>query len=176
MQRRDVMRWVAVTSTTGAAGCIGSLTNRSDENPDTQSNENPAGATPCKEYVYKSGNSKEDGELPWDLHIRNIALSSYSVSISIMNLSGETPEEVVSCTATSEAHKEFLFDLSPDVQYRVQVSLNRPGNPEEASTTVSGWNRISGLNEALRVSVENDEFMIRRVHYDPAYTPTENSM
>lgn len=175
MQRRDVLRWLAVASTTGASGCIGSLTSRADEKSNPGSKEDPDGKPSCDEYVYQPDGSGEDGELPWHLYIRNISLSTYSVSISITDLSGETPDEVVSCTATSETHRELVFDLSSDTQYRVQVTLNRPDNPEEASTTVSGWNRVTGTNEALRVEVENGKFGIRRVHYDPGKTPTGES-
>ena len=68
-----------------------------------------------------------------------------------------------------------MFELSPGTKYRVHVTLNRPDNPEEATTTVSGWNRVTGTNEALRVSVENGEFVVQRVHYDTGMTTTDES-
>lgn len=159
-------------STVGAfalAGCAGVI------GTDADSGSHESGGRPCDEYVYRSTDSETDGGLPWHLFIRNIGLSTYSVSISIADLSGETPERVVSCTATSEAHKQLVFELSPDTPYRVRVTLNRPDNPAEATATVSGWNRVTGTNEALRVSVERGEFVIQRVHYDAGRTTTAES-
>lgn len=168
MNRRTILKNVGASAgVVGLSGCMSAFGTGSEPG----SHEN--GAQSCDEYVYRSTKSDSDGELPWHLFIRNIALSAYSVSISISDLSGDSPEEVVSCTATSDAHKQLVFELSPDTKYRVHVMLNRPDNPEEATTTVSGWKRVTGTNEALRVSVENGEFEIRRVHYDPG-RPTQD--
>ena len=168
VSRRQILR-LSTVGAVGLAGCADVIGTGSE--PGSHKNREQ----PCDEYVYRSTESEIDGELPWHLFIRNIALSTYSVSISISDLSGGSPEEVVSCTATSDAHEQLVFELSPDTKYRVNVRLNRPNNPEEAKTTVSGWNRVTGTNEALRVSVENGEFVIRRVHYDTGMTTTDES-
>lgn len=106
------------------------------------------------------------GTMPWDLAIRNVSLSSIPVTVEVHDLSGETPEEVVSCTATSERHEELVFeDLPPDRRYRVQAVLHRPDRPEEASTTLR-WTTLSP-DSALRVTVDGAEgFRIERYHYD----------
>lgn len=168
VSRRQVLRLSSVGAV-GLAGCTSVF--ETDSDPGSHEN----GAQPCDEYVYRSSESEPNGELPWHLSIRNISLSTYSISISISDHAGESPEEIVSCTATSDAHKQLVFELSPDTEYRVHVTLNRPDNPEEATTTISGWNRVTGPNEALRVSVENGEFEIRRVHYDTGKTPTDGN-
>lgn len=169
LSRRQVLRLSSGVGVVGLAGCTSPL--GTDAPSESDENEGPS----CDEYVYRSTESEANGELPWHLFIRNIGLSTYSVSISIADLSGDSPEEVISCTTTSDAHKQLVFDLSPDIPYRVHATLNRPENPEEATTEVSGWNRVTGTNEALRVSVENDGFEIRRVHYDPGKTPTDEN-
>lgn len=168
ISRRQVLRLssAGVVGLTGCANVYGTGSESGSPENNTQS---------CDEYVYSATESEPNGELPWHLFIRNITLSTYSVSISISELSGKSPEEVVSCTATSEAHEQLVFELSPDTTYRVHVTLNRPDNPEEATTTVSGWSRVTGTNEALHVSVEDGEFVIRRIHYDTEKTTTDES-
>lgn len=167
VSRRRLLRIGSSIGIVGFAGCVSGFgVGSSPESPenDTQS---------CDKYIYCATESDSNGALPWHLYIRNISLSTYSVSISILDLSDGTPEEVVSFTATSEAERELVFDLSPDTQCRIHCTLHRPENPEEAVTTVSGWNRVTGTNEALRVAVDNGEFGIRRVHYDPGMKPTD---
>lgn len=168
VSRRQMLR-LGTVGAIGLAGCTGVIGGASEpESPET-------GARPCDEHVYRSPDSANEGELPWHLYIRNISLSSYPVSISISDRTGESTEAVVSCTATAEAHRQLVFELSPHTRYRVHVALNRPDSTEEARTTVSGWNRVTGTNEALRVSVDNGEFVIQRVHYDRATSTTEGS-
>lgn len=167
--RRQVLRLSTGVGVVGLAGCTSAF------GPDSPSESHENGDSPCNQYVYRSSTSDVNGELPWHLFIRNIGLSTYSVSISIADLSGDSPEDVVSCTATSDAHRQLVFDLSPDTPYRVRGILNRPENPAEATKTVSGWNRVTGPNEALRVSVETNGFEIRRVHYDTGKTPTDEN-
>lgn len=167
LSRRKVLRVSSGIGVVGLAGCTSTF--GSDSPSGSGENEDSS----CDDHVYRSTESESNGEYPYHLFIKNIALSTYSVSISIADHSGDSPEEVVSCTATSEAHKEFVFDLSPDTPYRVDATLNRSDKPEEATIEVSGWNRVTGTNEALRVSVENDGFEIRRVHYDTGSTTTD---
>lgn len=167
LSRRQLLRLSSGVGVVGLAGCTSAL------GADSPSESDENGDPSCVEYVYRATESEAGGELPWHLFIRNIGLSMYSVSISITDLSGDSPEVVVSCTATSDTQKQLVFDLSPDTPYRVHATLNRPENPAEATTKVSGWDRVTGSNEALRVSVENDGFEIRRVHYDPGKTATD---
>lgn len=169
LSRRQVLQLSSGVGVVGLAGCTSAF------GTDSPAGSHENGDSSCSEYVSRSTESDANGELPWHLFIRNIGLSTYSVSISIADLSGDSPEDVVSCTATSDAHKQLVFDLSPDTPYRVHATLNRPENPEEATTTVSGWNRVTGPNEALRVSVENDGFEIRHVHYDTGKTTTDET-
>ena len=165
--RRQALRLCSGMSVVGLAGCLGTLGGGSSDTSPTDSNEGHGADVSCDKYVYESQNTAEDGELPWHVEIRNIDLSSSTVAPTISDLSGETPEVVASCEAVSEEHSELTFDLSPDTKYRIDVTLKRDDRTEEATTTVSGWNRVTGPNEALRVSVDNGEFKIRRVHYDP---------
>lgn len=165
--RRQLLRIGSSIGTVGFAGCVSGFgAGSSPESPenDTQS---------CDKHIYCAPESDSNGALPWHLYIRNISLSTYPLSIAITDLSGGTPKEVVSFTARSDAETELVFDLSPNTRYRIHCTLHRPEKPEEAATKVSGWNRVTGTNEALRVAVDNGEFGIRRVHYDPGMEPTD---
>lgn len=177
MNRRGYLVTVGASGT-ALTGCTAfgqsNPTPSAEESSDPDTTTDGTDAKSCDEYVYRSTTSEGGGQYPWHLHIRNNTLSTYPVAISITDLSGETAEDVVSCTATSQAHRELEFALSLDTRYRVHVTLDRPDNPEEAAMTVSGWNRVTGANEALRVAVENGEFVIRRVHTDPGRTPAES--
>ena len=169
LSRRQVLRAGSGTVILALAGCVGELT--SGTSPDAPQ----PGDDSCDEYAYEGQDSGADGELPWHLHVRNVALSSHPLGIAIEDLDSETPTEVVACTAAPAEQTAFVFDLSPDTRYRVTVTLSRADGPEQASTTVSGWNRVTGANEALEVTVEDGKLDIYRVHYDPARTPTDES-
>ncbi|WP_254535049.1 hypothetical protein [Halomarina litorea] len=97
------------------------------------------------------------------------------MAISISDVSGSPPSEVITCTATSAGHSELVFDLAAETEYRVEVTLERSGGTETASTTVSGWNRVTGSNEALEVTVENGEFQIPHFHYDEGVSTERNA-
>ena len=121
--------------------------------------------------MYQSAATDTNGQLPWHLAIDSISLKTASVSISIKNASGNTADEAVSCTAADDSHSKLVFDLSPDTAYRVDVRLDRLGGSETASTTVTGWGRVTGPNECLEVTVEDGELRVHRIHYDPGVTP-----
>lgn len=163
--RREVLRLSSGLGVAGLAGCTSSL---SAEGSDS-------GGPPCDGRVYKDSESDTGGELPWHLFIRNIPLSTYPLALTIADVSGATPSKVASCTARTASHRQLVFDLTPDTPYRVEATLDRPENPEMATATVSGWNRVTGPDEALRVAVGNDGFEIQRVHYDTAETPPDGS-
>lgn len=171
--RRRAIRLAGSASVIGLAGCLGTLGEGgpAESTPDDESDDEPDDGSErsCDDYAYDGDSSDEEGEYPEDLFIRNVGFSAYSVEISISDVSGGTPEEVVSCLATSEAHSELVFDLDASTEYRVDAALLRDGRDsrEETSIEVSGWDQVSGPNEALEVTVENGEFRIRHVHYDP---------
>ena len=167
MQRRTLLGWLGLAVTTGTTGCVDSFVDSSDVDSSMTTTDGRSETSSCDEYAYQSTATEDDGQLPWHLAIRNISLETTSVSISISDLSGSTPEEVVSCTATSERHSKLVFDLSPDTKYQIDVTLNRSSGSETASTTVTGWNRVTGTNESLEVTVEDGDFRIQRIHYDP---------
>lgn len=172
MRRRDLLRWLAASASLGTAGCTGSIPGVSGDGSGSGSDAERGEETPCDEYVYRPAAADEDDAYPWDLHFRNVGLPLYSVTIEITDLSGDPAERVVDCTATSEEHAELEFDLEPDTQYGVHVTLHRPDSVEEASTTVSGG-QVQRANAALEVSVDRGEgFAIRFVHYDPGMTVT----
>lgn len=169
--RRRAIRLAGSASALGLAGCLGTLGERGRDPAETTPDDKPDndGEQSCDDYVYDGASSDSDGEYPEDLYIRNVGFSAYSVEISISDLSGDAPEEVVFCLATSEAHSELVFDLEPSTEYRVDAALIRDERDarEEASIEVSGWERVARPNGALEVTVENGEFRIRHVHYDP---------
>lgn len=174
MRRRHLLHWLAVAASLGTAGCTSSLPGVSGDDSASVSGAGRSEEPPCDEYVYHPTAADEDETYPWDLHVRNIGLSVYSVTIEITDLAGDPAERVVGCTAMSEEHAELEFDLEPDTQYRVRAALHRPDSVEEASTTVSGA-QVQRANAALEVDVDRGEgFAIRFVHYDPGLpvTPT----
>ncbi len=174
MRRRDALRWLALAAPLGASGCTSSLPGPADGTSDGGPASEGGGEPPCDEHVYRATTTDEDAAFPWDLQVRNVGLSVYPVTIEITDRSGGTPEAVVSCAATAEQHSRLAFDLSPERQYRVRATLNRPEDPETASTTVSGA-QVNRTDAALEVTVDRDEgFTIRHVHVDSgvAVTPT----
>ena len=175
MYRRTVLGWLGVAVGASTTGCLDSLMAGSDSELSPTTTGTDTETQSCDEYAYQSGDADDEGELPWHLFVRNIGLDTYPVAISISDVSGSTPNEVVSCTATSANHREFVFDLSANTEYRVAVTLSRSRGAERASTTISGWNRVTGSNEALEVRAENGEFRIQRVHYDVG-VPTERDV
>lgn len=147
-------------SVAGLAGCASVLGDRPADA--TGSTGTPGGTQPCDQYAYRSDADVTDGELPWDVQIRNVGLAVYPVTVAVEDLSGGTPRTVASCTAASEEHAELAFDLSPETVYRVSATLHRP-TPESASTTFTG---TLDANEAIEVTVEDGELLVRRIHYD----------
>lgn len=173
MYRRTVLDWLGVAVGVSMTGCVDSMVASPDSEPNPSTNSTGTVTQSCDEYVYQS-EADGAGELPWHLFIRNVGLDSHPVTISIREVSESTLTEVISCTAASSSHRELLFDLSADTEYRVTVTLNRSSGTETASTTVSGWNRVTGSNEALEVTVENGEFRIQRIHYDSGMPTKQN--
>jgi len=159
--RRRLLRLGGAASVAGLAGCTSVLGDRPSS--DTDLTEPLEDAPSCDEYAYRPSRGEPAGELPWDLQIRNVALSVYPVTVAIEDRSGGTPETVASCTATAEGHAELSFDLSGGTEYRVRATLHRP-TPETASTTFTG---ALDANEAIELTVEDGAFVGRRVHYDP---------
>lgn len=167
MRRRSLLRWLSVAAPPSIAGCTGVFSSNNANPAD-----GPVEESSCDQFAYTGSGSAEKGAFPWHLHFRNIGLSVYSVNIVISDLSGESPDNIVSCAAATEQHEKLVFDLSSDPKYRFHVTLNRPDNPEEATTTVTGGQVIQG-NAALEVTVDRDVgFTIRHVHYDPGTTVT----
>lgn len=160
LSRRQVIRAGSGAGVVALAGCVSGLTSGSA--PRTPATEAPS----CTEYAYTEPDSTAEGDLPWHLHVRNVALSSHPLGISIEELGSGTPREVVACTAATDEQTAFVFDLSPDTRYRVTATLSRPDGPERASATVSGWNRVTATNAALEVTVEDGELDVYRIHYD----------
>ena len=174
MQRRTLLGWFGLAVTSITAGCADPLGGSSDGDSSVTTTDSRSGKSPCDEYAFNSTAADDDEQLPWHLGIRNIILETSPVSISISDISGSTPEEVISCTATSGSHSELVFDLSPNTEYRVDVTLKRSSGSETASTSVTGWNRVTGTNESLEVTVEGGKFRIHRIHYDSGI-PTEQA-
>lgn len=166
MRRRDVLRWLAAAAPLGTSGCTSEPSELADRTPDSGPDSTDGGRTSCDEYVYRSTTANEDAALPWELHIRNVGLSVYPVNIEVTDVSSGGSETVVSCSATADRHSRLVFDLPPEAEYRVRATLNRPENPEQAATTVSGA-QLGRTNAALEVTVDRAEgFTIRQIHTD----------
>jgi hypothetical protein len=167
MRRRNLLRGLGVTVTASISGCTKVLAGNEDGSTNDQVEGNS-----CNQFAFTDSGATPESAFPWHLHFRNISLSVYSVSVVISDISGGSADEDVSCAATSEAHEKLIFDLSSESKYRFHVTLNRPENPEEAITTVTGG-QIMQENAALEVTVGRDVgFTIRHVHYDPGITVT----
>ena len=163
ISRRTVLRAGVTSGAAGLAGCTDAteLLNRESGSDANQNSDN----TSCTEFRYESGDTTPEGEYPWDLHIRNISLSDFPVRITVADLSGEDPQSIAYCEATSDEHSELVFDLTDGTSYRVEVTMK----DREASATITG---PLDDNEALEVTVENGELLLRHVHYDPGKTAT----
>jgi hypothetical protein len=163
--RRSALRLSGVALGSGLTGCIGSTTSEPESSTESPPQTADELQGDCTEYVYQSTGQEADGPLPEDLYIRNINLSRVPVSISITDLSEESPEELVSCTLTSGSQTvskaKLEFGLSSETRYRVQVSLE--GRDATATTEIMG---DLASNEALEVTVENGELRIQKFHID----------
>lgn len=170
LARRSVLCLSYVALGSGFAGCIGINSPESETSTSPPTESQLQGD--CVQYVYHSNGQDEDGALPEDLYIRRINLSRIPVSISITDLSENPPEEIVSCTVSSESSTQtgakFVFGLSPDTRYRVEVSLE--SRDATATTEITG---DLHSNEALEVTVDDGELRVRKVHYDSAEPSSE---
>ena len=171
MERRSLIGWLGVGVLAGMTGCDNSSAGSSDPAATATPTNDRADQPSCDAYAHQSTATDTDGQLPWHLAIDNISLKTASVSISITDASGNTADEAVSCTAADDNHSKLVFDLSPDTAYRVDVRLDRLSGSETASTTVTGWGRVTGPNECLEVTVEDGELRVHRIHYDRGVTP-----
>lgn len=163
LTRRSVLRLSCVTLGSGLAGCIVANSPASETTTAAPTESSLQGD--CVQYAYHSHETDADGTLPEDLYIREINLSRVPVSISITDLSGDSPEEIVSCTVTAgsqtKSKAEFAFELSSETRYGFQVSLE----DREATATTEITGDLAS-NEALEVTVEDGELRIQHVHYD----------
>ncbi|MFD1514447.1 MULTISPECIES: hypothetical protein [Halomarina] len=157
------------------SGCVSLSGNAEQNRSQEETSNNSTEIVSCGDYAYQPKDTSDDDRLPWHVAIKNVDLESIPVSISIIEISDETEKEVISCLAKSKSHSKLIFDLSPNVGYRVDVTLERPTSSEKASTTVTGWNRVTGGNEALEATVEDGQFEIMHVHYDAGLTADNKS-
>lgn len=164
LSRRRILTAGVGASAIALAGCTDTMSRLQNRQAGSDGNQD-RGDQSCDAYVYEPGDTTPEGEYPWDLHIRNISLEDFPVWITVTDVSGEDPQRVAYCEATSDAHSELVFELTDGTEYRVEVTMK----DREASTTFTG--RLDD-NEALEVTVEDGEFLLRHVHYDPAKTET----
>lgn len=162
MRRRDVLRWLSGAAGVSAAGCLGSLPGAAGE-PATDPSPTPA-ASNCAGAVHRSPTPTESAPLPWDLEINQIGLAVFPVTVEVTDRSADPPATVTACTARSASQERLSFDIEPDREYRFRAVLHRPEDPAEASMTLFG--RRLAPNSMLEVTMADDGFVMRHVHYD----------